>query len=534
VGTFPVGSGPVGVCTDAQHVWVANDGDGSVTELDAGTGSAIRMIAGLVFPDAISCDGNEVWVANDGNGTVTEINASSGAIASTYAVGSNPDAISADGSAVWVANANDGTVSQLVDGPPAPPGIDSAHVTGATTARVDFSPPADNGTGLVTSYTVTATDVTTPGNGGQTVTGPESPLTVGGLTTGDTYSFRVTAANAAGSGAASDTSNAVTPSSLYVRTAAVGEGPLAVSADGTHVWVANTNDEVSFDSHGTPISTVTELDADGSFVRSIDVAFLPDAISSDGTHVWVASEGYAPFTGDSVVGNVVTEIDASTGEVVQEVTVGGDHANLGGISSDGTHVWVSDFGEDSVIELDASDASVVRTIDVGNGPTGISSDGTHAWVANSGLNEDPDGEVVPGTVSEIETSTGDVVATIDGFDGPWAVAADGTHVWVTDAGQAGPGQPGGGHGLTEVDAATGETVGTVTVGADPLGVSSDGTYVWVSNRADDTVAQVAASTGDLVRTTPVGSNPYGISSDGTHAWVTNVADDTVLELGIEP
>ena len=58
---------------------------------------------------------------------------------------------------------------------------------------------------------MTAADVTTPANGGQTGTGTASPITVTGLTNGDSYTFTVKATNAIGTGPASAPSNAVTP-----------------------------------------------------------------------------------------------------------------------------------------------------------------------------------------------------------------------------------------------------------------------------------------------------------------------------------
>ncbi|HBW18480.1 MAG TPA: hypothetical protein DEH11_05430, partial [Actinobacteria bacterium] len=60
-------------------------------------------------------------------------------------------------------------------------------------ATVSFSPPSSNGGSPITSYTVTASDVTNPANGGQTATGAGSPLTVTGLAGGDAYTFTVTA-----------------------------------------------------------------------------------------------------------------------------------------------------------------------------------------------------------------------------------------------------------------------------------------------------------------------------------------------------
>ena len=47
VNTIPVGSDPFGVSSDGTHVWVANAGDGTVTELDAATGAVIQKMSRL-------------------------------------------------------------------------------------------------------------------------------------------------------------------------------------------------------------------------------------------------------------------------------------------------------------------------------------------------------------------------------------------------------------------------------------------------------------------------------------------------------
>jgi hypothetical protein len=60
------------------------------------------------------------------------------------------------------------------------------------------------------SYTVAATDLTHPANGGQNASGASSPITVAGLTSGDSYTFTVTATTFA-PGPPSASSNAVTP-----------------------------------------------------------------------------------------------------------------------------------------------------------------------------------------------------------------------------------------------------------------------------------------------------------------------------------
>ncbi|MDF2716357.1 MAG: hypothetical protein K0R28_3282 [Paenibacillus sp.] len=73
-------------------------------------------------------------------------------------------------------------------------------------ATVTFQAPTDNGGFALTGYEVTAS----PGN--ITATGTTSPITVTGLTNGTAYTFTVKAINRLGGSAASEPSNAVTPS----------------------------------------------------------------------------------------------------------------------------------------------------------------------------------------------------------------------------------------------------------------------------------------------------------------------------------
>lgn len=86
---------------------------------------------------------------------------------------------------------------------PGAPVIGSASVSGSG-ASVSFSAPANTGGSAITGYTVTSNP------GGLTATGASSPLTVSGLSSGVSYTFTVTATNAAGTSTASAASNAVT------------------------------------------------------------------------------------------------------------------------------------------------------------------------------------------------------------------------------------------------------------------------------------------------------------------------------------
>jgi hypothetical protein len=90
---------------------------------------------------------------------------------------------------------------------------------------VSFTAPASDGGSAITGYTVTATDALTPANGGQTATGTSSPITITGLTNGDNYTFTAHATNAAGNGAESAPSNAVTPAAPVVQQPAPNPSP---------------------------------------------------------------------------------------------------------------------------------------------------------------------------------------------------------------------------------------------------------------------------------------------------------------------
>jgi len=91
---------------------------------------------------------------------------------------------------------------------PGAPVIGTATVTGATSVSLTFTAPVSNGGAAITGYTINRTPAGTP----LTVAG--SPATITGLTTGQSYTFTVTATNSAGTGGASAASNAVVPRSL--------------------------------------------------------------------------------------------------------------------------------------------------------------------------------------------------------------------------------------------------------------------------------------------------------------------------------
>jgi DNA-binding beta-propeller fold protein YncE len=126
---------PDAIAADGTRVWVANYGSGvgnarggSVTELNAATGAPIRVLTesgyGFNGPSAIALDGTRVWVTNDpynSGGSVTELNAATGAPIRVLTGPSYPfsglGAIATDGTRVWVTNTRAGWLTEFPESP---------------------------------------------------------------------------------------------------------------------------------------------------------------------------------------------------------------------------------------------------------------------------------------------------------------------------------------------------------------------------------------------------------------------------------
>jgi YVTN family beta-propeller protein len=191
------------------------------------------------------------------------------------------------------------------------------------------------------------------------------------------------------------------------------------------------------------------------------------------------------------------------------------------VSPDGSSVWVTNLGGDTVSRI-ATTNDAVTSIAVGGGPVGVavSPDGSSVWVTNFG----------GGTVSRISTAAPYAVTSIPVGAGPTGVAAspDGSSVWVTN---------GDGTTVSRISTAAPYTATSIPVGSEPTGVavSPDGSSVWVTNSARGTVSRIATSNNAVTPIT-VGANSYGVavSPDGSSVWVTNSGGTTVSRIIFPP
>jgi len=219
-------------------------------------------------------------------------------------------------------------LGQIVTGtaptaPAAPTSV--AAVAGNGQASVSFSAPDDGGS-TITGYTVTASP------GGATATGSGSPIVVGGLNNGTSYTFTVTATNDVGTGTASDPSNSVVPAAAP---SIVGFSPSSGGA-GTSVTITGANftgaTVVTF--HGTAAQSfsvdsdtqVTAVVAAGSTSGTIAVTTPSGTGTSSGTFTFVPPPTITSFTPSAGGAHATVTV---TGTSLTDVT----HVKLNGTSA---------------------------------------------------------------------------------------------------------------------------------------------------------------------------------------------------------
>jgi hypothetical protein len=489
---------PVAVSSDGTHVWVANDGTDSVSELDAATGALVQVISGPSYgfaqPDAVSSDGTHVWVANlnprYGN-SVTELNAATGALVQVIS-GANefdaPQAIAVDGTHVWVLN------NYTDYGNPANSNWSVVELDAATGALLHVTP-------------IQGAHIATQGSDMDlTSDGTHAWVATWGYWVGQTDHPGFITEIDASTGAVTRVINEANIDPNFL-------GAGAISASGGYVWVSGDTEVAKINAAtGTTVQVIP--------LSSYGYGNALGYISAIGGKVWMT------------VDTNLIELDASTGALLAEVPdlVDLPLRDYPKLSADGTHVWVVNTGRDSVAEVSASTGALVQVIH-GNSdqlaePSAIAVDGTHTWVVNASA----------GSVTELDESTGALVQVISGplteFDaalnysmGEDSISADGAHVWVVNPDNK---------SITELDASTGALVRVIPVPGIPVDVTSNGTDVWVANwwttgvpeyQSPGSLTEIDAATGAVIQTLNASSGetgiPYGMCATGTHLWVIN-------------
>jgi YVTN family beta-propeller protein len=263
VDTVPTGIDPADVSADADHVWVANRGDGTVTQIDPGRKVALGTTPAETRVGGIAAGAGGVWIGDSRGERLVRLDPAFPSAARSIRLAPTPqdldfaavNPVAVGHGAVWVPAANG----------------EIARVDPRSNRIVDTIPVGNSPTSIAT------------GAGGVWVT--------------DAIDNAVTRIDPAGA-------NAVT------ATIPVGQGPSAIAVGEGAVWVANTQDD-----------TVSRIDPRSAAVtQTITVGARPTGIAAAEDAVWVAdSLGGTVSRIDPETNGV--EATVEIGEAPQGITV---------------------------------------------------------------------------------------------------------------------------------------------------------------------------------------------------------------------
>jgi len=175
--------------------------------------------------------------------------------------------------------------------------------------------------------------------------------------------------------------------SQYGKTLFVGVNPvaLAFSPDSTKIWVADSAAaSIPIVSARNPAGGTTEACdlfgcAYGRVINSVPVAAASNflAMSPDGTRLWVAH----------TEANSISIIDTTQPAVIANVPVKSRPTGIA-FSLDGTRAYVAASGSSKLLVFDVAKQAVIETISVGRNPQGITvaPNGETVWVTNQDSN----------------------------------------------------------------------------------------------------------------------------------------------------
>jgi DNA-binding SARP family transcriptional activator/ABC-type transport system substrate-binding protein len=333
---IPVGHGPTGVAVGDGEVYVVNQLDRTVFELNP---SAFRRVATFRVgngADAIAFGHGSLWVANTSDGTISRIDPATGA-AATIPLAGAPLAVAVARAGVWVAT----SAGQLL--------LVDAGTDRVTRAISIGSGPAGIAVGDGSVWVTNTPEATVtrfePGSG--TVT----KINVGGAPRGIAYgSGAVWVSNSRGG-----TVERIDPNGNAIRSIRVGNEPTAVAAGSGRVW---TTVLPAPNVHRGGTLRVVESPAFSSLGGSVDPAIFAGlgqwqmlSLTNDGLVTYRRIGGIA---GDTLVPDLATELPSPT----EEGRIYTFHLRSGIRYSDGSRVRPEDFRH-----------AIERAFKVGNGYT---------------------------------------------------------------------------------------------------------------------------------------------------------------------
>lgn len=285
-----------------------------------------------------------------------------------------------------------------------------------------------------------------------------------------------------------------------VATIAIGDRPIGIEFDGTHLWVLDD---------GLP-SSLSKIDiSTNTIVATVGAGYVPNngpMLFAD-SYLWL----FRYWNDDMYKINPVTALNEAT------IGLGADVSRCENLVFDETYIWAAnDKSPGAIYKINPDTNAVIATIAVADYPYSMVFDGAHIWIVCSDY---------PGNVVKIDPTSNTVVATIVVGNYSSRILFDGTYIWVSNYDD---------FTVSKIDRSTNTVVATIGVGEYPLGMAFDGTCVWVVNEFSDNVTRINANTNAVVATISVEYTPESIVFDGHDIWVANYGSDSVTRIEVIP
>ncbi|MDD2853333.1 MAG: hypothetical protein PHY09_15720 [Desulfuromonadaceae bacterium] len=267
----------------------------------------------------------------------------------------------------------------------------------------------------------------------------------------------------------------------------------SVTTDGTDLYVAN----------GRTMRKVTTAGVVTTIAGSGDVSGSADGTGS--AALFQSITGVVAYDGNLYVtdglGNTVRKIVISTGVVTTiagSAGVSGSDDGVGiaarfnqpmGITTDGTSLYIADYGNGSIRKMDIS-SGTVTTVATIQFPKGITTAiGGGSLYVTDGINV-VIYKIISGTLTQWDTSviaggvsgSADGVGTAASFKSPYGIVEDGGYLYVADTTN---------YAVRKINIATNEvtTISVLDSGVGPTGITKIGNIIYTSN-TDNTIKKI--------------------------------------------
>jgi sugar lactone lactonase YvrE len=351
--------------------------------------------------------------------------------------------------------------------------------------------------------------------------------------------------------------------------AASFQNPSGVVSDGINLYVADT-DNHSIRKIEIATGAVTTLAGSGLSGNTDGVGaaasfYVPEGIASDGTSLYVADSGNKSIRKIEIATGAVTTLAGGSYGNADGVSAVARFDSPRGIATDGSNLYVADTGNHSILKIDMATGAVTTLAGsssrgdadgVGAAasffwPEGITTDGTNLYVADFGNSRIRKIEIATGAVSTLAGGSfgnADGVGTVARFDSPRGITTDGSNLYVVDTRN---------NSVRKIEIATGavttlagsgaagsaDGVGAAASFAWPRGITTDGTNLYVADSYNYSIRKIEIATG-AVSTLAGGSYgnadgvsavarfyfPRGITTDGSNLYLADSSNYRIRKI----